>query len=276
MIKKINNLILSRKPQSKTIIPQIIHQTYKSNTVPVGMYDSAMSWVKKNPSFEYRFYDDAACEALIEEHIEGDVISAYKLLPKGAFRADLWRYCCLYINGGVYADMDTVCRSSLLKLIKGGEGLIVPRGRLNKSFLFNAFICVEPKNSVMRCMIYKAAEKINAGLGECDRLTYEIFKTTFRNGLVVDGMQMKKDKLLAQLFGLLGPLGLGRCVNSLMGNDPDRPFYIGRQTVNNEKVRVLRFGKRFGVTDGFRRVLDPKYDGYHEDQVKSGSEHWLS
>jgi mannosyltransferase OCH1-like enzyme len=72
------------------------------------MGQAARSWVNLNPDLEFTFWDDQACRQLIDMHSDQDVLEAYTMLPRGALRADLWRYFALYVHGGVYADIDTV------------------------------------------------------------------------------------------------------------------------------------------------------------------------
>ena len=252
-------------------IPLLIHQTYLSNKVPSRMYGSAYSWINKNPEFEYRFYDDERCLALIEEHFDARVLSAYHKLPKGAFRADFWRYCCLYIHGGVYADIDTVCRSSLIKLVDERDSFIVPRGVLHETFLYNAFICAAPKHPVTKSMIDTAVELIHSGMRTGDDDVVDIFAFVFASGDL-----SKVNAETAEVFGIVGPLGLGRVVNQLLNRPQHEPFAVAKLKHRGLEVRILRFTKRFGVSAGLRRVLDTRYEGYFDDQVNSGGAHWLS
>jgi mannosyltransferase OCH1-like enzyme len=46
--------------------------------------------------------------------------------PKGAFKADLFRYCVLLIDGGVYADIDILLTSNLDKAIDDDVGFMLP------------------------------------------------------------------------------------------------------------------------------------------------------
>ena len=61
--------------------------------------------------YERTVADDAACEAFIAEHFPR-AVGAYRAL-KGAHKADLWRYCVLYVHGGVYLDIKTVLHQPL-------------------------------------------------------------------------------------------------------------------------------------------------------------------
>ena len=52
----------------------------------------------------YLFNDDD-CRDFLSKTFPNDVVNAYNLLIPTAFKADLWRYCILYMFGGVYMDI---------------------------------------------------------------------------------------------------------------------------------------------------------------------------
>ena len=58
-----------------------------------------------NPELEYFLFDDNDCIEFIKTHFENDVVDAYYRLIPGAYKADLWRYCVMYIEGGIYIDI---------------------------------------------------------------------------------------------------------------------------------------------------------------------------
>jgi len=69
------------------------------------MKDNIYSLINKNPEFDYYLYSDEESAKYIEENYPDDVLSAFNTLKPGAFKSDLWRYCILYLKGGVYLDI---------------------------------------------------------------------------------------------------------------------------------------------------------------------------
>lgn len=99
---------------TKRKVPKIIHQTMKSTRLPMHMWTSGpLTWIRQNPSYEYRFYDDAACERVICRSDHPDIMKAWRACKIGAMKADLFRYAVLVQDGGVYADIDTVCKAPI-------------------------------------------------------------------------------------------------------------------------------------------------------------------
>lgn len=97
------------------MIPKIIWQTYKVPISELPEYALAAvgSWKSMNPSWEHRYMDDeAAAEFVLAEYGE-EWHRIFTGCPIGVMKADLWRYLVVYRHGGVYADLDTVCKAPI-------------------------------------------------------------------------------------------------------------------------------------------------------------------
>ena len=91
-------------------IPKTIVQTFKDEeSMNDDMLDAVTLWQKVNPTWEHSIYYDADCRTFLKENFNSDVLDAFNKIQPGAGKGDLFRYCYLYINGGVYADVDTQC-----------------------------------------------------------------------------------------------------------------------------------------------------------------------
>ena len=86
-------------------IPRIIFQTWKTHSVPEKWKTSPESIKTFMPSWKHVLFDDSENEAFVKIHFP-EYIDFYKKLKFPIQRADFIRYCFLYINGGVYADLD--------------------------------------------------------------------------------------------------------------------------------------------------------------------------
>ena len=92
--------LFARDPSRLT--PRIIHQTWfepvHKEKYP-NMSRLIESW--KRSGWEYRFYDDDTAANFLKQHFPPEVLQAYQSVIPGAFKADLFRYCVLFIHGGV-------------------------------------------------------------------------------------------------------------------------------------------------------------------------------
>ena len=99
---------------SKQMIPKTIYQTHETlervKSKPT-IVQCINSW-KSHKEYEYVFHDKTAREEFIKTHFDTSVWEAYNKFPMGVMKADLWRYCVVYIYGGIYADTDAKCVSN--------------------------------------------------------------------------------------------------------------------------------------------------------------------
>ena len=80
------------------MIPKIIVQTYNTTNLPTEIVGAVKSWKVLNKDYKYIFFDDNQCREFIKENFNSDVIKAFDCLIPGAFKADLFRYCFLYVD----------------------------------------------------------------------------------------------------------------------------------------------------------------------------------
>jgi mannosyltransferase OCH1-like enzyme len=108
-------------------IPRIIHQTYISRVMPAESYRACQTWWLSNPEYEYRFYDDNLCQTMMEQWYGADhpVLRAYNMLYAGAYKSDIFRLALLQREGGVWADVSSVCEIPLSVYINSDDELVV-------------------------------------------------------------------------------------------------------------------------------------------------------
>lgn len=95
------------------------------------------SFEEKNKFWSLKYYSDKDCLSFFESENDNfknllgiDALSFFNSLENGGERSDFWRYCIIYLYGGVYTDADTYCNIPLDKwvlhhdLILGIEGFL--------------------------------------------------------------------------------------------------------------------------------------------------------
>lgn len=101
-------------PQHSEKFPRRIWQTWKVNPYEFDGRDHtvAQTWPQKNPSYRYEVLTDQNDLYYVESHFgpEGlnrpDIVETYRSLTAKIIKADLLRYLIMYVEGGVYADID--------------------------------------------------------------------------------------------------------------------------------------------------------------------------
>ena len=74
------------------------------------MYDNVKKFA---PGWKHLIYDDTNATAFLKENFHPEVAVRFNNLTNGAHKADLFRYAFLYINGGVWLDVDVELRLPL-------------------------------------------------------------------------------------------------------------------------------------------------------------------
>lgn len=64
-------------------------------------------WIARHPAWDHRLYDDAAIRRTIEARAP-QWSSTFDALPRVIQRIDFFRYLIVYLDGGMYADVDTI------------------------------------------------------------------------------------------------------------------------------------------------------------------------
>ena len=82
------------------------------------------TWTDRNPAWQTRFYDDAACVSFVRSEFP-EYYDAYTSLPKDVERSDFFRYLVVLRLGGVYADVDTECVTPLDAFLRPRDALVV-------------------------------------------------------------------------------------------------------------------------------------------------------
>lgn len=129
-------------------IPKIIHQTYVSDIVPIGLAEKINTWKNLNPDYIYCYYTDEQCRNFIRDHYSNEILKAYDTLSSRTTKSILFRCCVLYIYGGVYADISFKLFFPLDEIItKYDDYILVLNYR--KDSLYDDLIITYPGNPVL-------------------------------------------------------------------------------------------------------------------------------
>ena len=93
--------------KSTSSIPKVIYKTGIDEyiNIPEDVYNVFSETVGLNPGFTIKYYSDKDSREFIKNNYDNDILISYDKLIPGAYKADLFRYCILYKNGGIYSDL---------------------------------------------------------------------------------------------------------------------------------------------------------------------------
>ena len=142
------------KSNYNIVIPTNIFQTWHSKFLPPLMAKTITTIKRLNPNFKYFLFDDNDCREFIRTHFKPDVLWAYDSLIPGAYKADLWRYCVLFIYGGIYLDIKYRPLNGFKFInLTEKEHLVADTNNVD---IYNALMVCLPKNE----LLYKAIRQI--------------------------------------------------------------------------------------------------------------------
>jgi mannosyltransferase OCH1-like enzyme len=156
------------KTHYSPVIPLTIYQTWYTKDLPPSMQKNVDNLKRQNPEFSYQLYDDNDCREFIRMNFASDVLHAYDTMIPGAYKADLWRYCVLYKNGGMYIDIK-LCSVNGFKLIElcEAEHYVLDRVEAfsisaNIKPIYNAVMVCKKNNPFLLEAIYKVVQNVKS------------------------------------------------------------------------------------------------------------------
>ena len=245
----------SSNQKSYKYIPKKIFHTWGTNQVTPGMYDAVHTWIDKNPDWEYYFFDDKACRDFIKENFPKKVLDAYDTLIPGAYKADLWRYCVLYIHGGVSVDIKAQLLVGLNDVIAEDIQFLSIKDRPSDSpnsflstYILQAFLCAKPKHPFLKKAIDLIVTNVEAGdYGH-------------------------------ESISITGPGVIGKAINMVLNRPENTPNLSGEHNINDYKYTLWPHSPCLKeIKDGFNNsVFKYEYPTYREElnssfQVNIGS-----
>lgn len=141
---------MSINMSSKNQIPRIIHQTWKDYNVPEHWQIAVESCKNIHKTYKYVHWTDADMEEFVKT-IYPDFYSTYTKYKYHIQRCDAFRYLILYRYGGIYIDMDIVCRKKLDDLLQ--YDIVFARSSNIAKYATNSFMMSIPNHPFMKYAI---------------------------------------------------------------------------------------------------------------------------
>jgi len=163
-------------------LTSLFMQTWKDNNIPDKWLKSPLSIKKFYPNAKYVLLTDEDIRIFMEKHFT-EYLDVFDRLPRQINRADMIRYAWLYVNGGVYMDLDIELKKPIDDLLKGD--VILPMDGFK--YMSNFFMASQPKQEFwLRCL-----DEIKARID--DNISYMTKYLHELNTLYVAGNMMVTD-----------------------------------------------------------------------------------
>lgn len=129
---------------------KLVHLTYSSiDRVPSKVFEGIRRFAS---GYDVRFYDDTQCLRFLEDHFTPVHAQRFRELKSGAHKADLFRYCVLYVHGGIYMDIKTVLTRHLDEVFDRTYNYTCTSPFTH---IYNGIMATEKRNPVIRACIQR-------------------------------------------------------------------------------------------------------------------------
>jgi mannosyltransferase OCH1-like enzyme len=86
-------------------IPKNLYMCGNDSMLTLNIRKHIQCLKENNSDFQYNFYNDEEMQVFINTYMPEEVIRAYSYLKHPVMKADLFRYCIIYVKGGIYLDL---------------------------------------------------------------------------------------------------------------------------------------------------------------------------
>ena len=241
-------------------ITKIIIKTswHKRDSFPLPMIDALEQTKQLNQDYELYYFDNDEVDQFMKDI---ELYDVYDQIVPGAFKADLFRICLLYVYGGCYSDIGHIPLVSFNEICGDGNIVLVSDYKYFKMPLLpsinyeyygihNALMCTVPESPFFKVLIDKTVSNIvNRYYGDND-------------------------------FDITGPVMIGKMFNYYFENKyvHENLMKHGTTDYNGCKVKILKMmyyynsvGKTWHICDeNEKKLIQTKFNDYYHVMYKSG------
>lgn len=133
------------------LIPNRLFQIYMYYKNPIPQY--IFNGIRKYAiNYDYILFNENDAKQFLTQYFDKRIIQRFNDLKVGAHKADLLRYCYLYIYGGVYLDIKTILIKPLDEIFSNKTYFYTCKS-IYKNTIYNAIIASKPRNLIFLQLI---------------------------------------------------------------------------------------------------------------------------
>lgn len=243
-------------------IPCVCHQTWKSKKLSPEIEKIRTKNKKLNNLMKFKLYNDSDIDKYIKTYFKTFVYDSFCAINSsyGAAKADFFRYCVLYREGGVYLDIKSSLTTNLFtKIIEKSDIAILDTARQNyEKFRINNGISTweqwvlifAPRHEYMRRAVERICKEIYS---HCRDLS----KVSFSRAVFPDrSPETSRGKEIT--LRLTGPDGLAISIHESiiaygrLHRSVDIKHYARLQTIDRSRI----YEKNTHYSDQYKPIID--------------------
>lgn len=132
-------------------------QYWDSGAPPAEVAALMQTWAD-DPAFRHDVFNRDAAIAYLTARFPDRVVNAFRKCRYPAMQADLFRYCALFVDAGLYIDADTANGGGMAAMLEGcGRGCIMNRQtKIANDFLYFA----APNDPLLAAVVERAVSNV--------------------------------------------------------------------------------------------------------------------
>jgi hypothetical protein len=137
------------------MIPKTIWQTYEAEyeSLPENIKDFLQSWQSKYLDFKFNYVNAEQRKNFVLNEFGKDWYEIFISMPNNITRANLWTYMNMYINGGIYMDLDMLPLLDINEWLKDDYDFIVWHDSSEEVLFSIAMFACSPKHPILKSVI---------------------------------------------------------------------------------------------------------------------------
>jgi mannosyltransferase OCH1-like enzyme len=156
-VKQIVHKVVPENPK----IPLDIYQFWHDDNLPDCLITATNNIKSNNPEFNYHLYNTKTARDFIEENFDSNILNAYDSVVPNAIKCDLFRYCMMYLRGGIYLDIKYMCINGFKLILLTDNGYLCRDVPTSGTGIYNAIMVCIPKTAFMLNVINKCVHNIH-------------------------------------------------------------------------------------------------------------------
>jgi mannosyltransferase OCH1-like enzyme len=141
------------------MIPKIIHQTWKTLNIPDEWKDAVESCKNQHKDYKHIIWSHEMMESFVKKEYP-DFYNVYMAYPYDIQRCDAFRYLVLYKYGGIYLDMDVICKKKIDSILE--YDLVLTKSLNVENSYTNSFYMVIPNHPFIKFCIDNLPDYVNS------------------------------------------------------------------------------------------------------------------
>jgi mannosyltransferase OCH1-like enzyme len=185
-------MIKSKLENDDKPIPFVLYKTGKETTPGPEIMHIFDQILEDNKGLKIEYYNDYDSRNFIKLHFPNSVLNAYDKLIPGSYKADIFRYCILYVNGGIYGDLTQQYTLPLKEIVDLSKDICLVQDRISGKIshvdgvipIQISFMAARPKLQIFMDAIEKCVKNImnnNYGSNPLDITGPYLFGRVFKN-----------------------------------------------------------------------------------------------